>query len=173
MSLQLYKRLLPLEHAIRNQLLPAIFGSENSDELRDLISLPTKYGGMDITNPANVAESWHQNSLYITKPISDAIIRQEHQLDISIVKEQRKRCSDTKKKLQVEHQTAMRAILENTTKSGFKRLLEACIQRGSSAWLSTLPIESEGFSLHKSDFRDAILLRCGLPISNLPCAMCL
>ena len=41
-------------------------------------------------------------------------------------------------------------------------------ERGASSWLSTLPINEHGFTLHKGAFRDALALRYGWQPSNLP-----
>ena len=40
----------------------------------------------------------------------------------------------------------------------------AASEKGASAWLTTLPIEEHGFTLHKGAFRDALALCYGWPI---------
>ena len=39
---------------------------------------------------------------------------------------------------------------------------------GASSWLTILPLDEHGFSLCKGDFRDAVSLRYGWPLSHLP-----
>ena len=50
--------------------------------------------------------------------------------------------------------------------------LQHCIalgqEKGSSSWLTPLPIERHGYSLHKSDFKDAIALHYNLPLQRTP-----
>ena len=41
-------------------------------------------------------------------------------------------------------------------------------QKGSSSWLTTLPIEENGFALHKGAFRDALALRYGWRPTGMP-----
>jgi hypothetical protein len=41
-------------------------------------------------------------------------------------------------------------------------------EKGASSWLSALPREEFGFTLHKGAFRDALALRYGWPPSNTP-----
>ena len=41
-------------------------------------------------------------------------------------------------------------------------------EKGASSWLTSLPIEEFGFSLHKGAFWDALALRYGWPPLNLP-----
>ena len=45
---------------------------------------------------------------------------------------------------------------------------ESASLKGASSWLTVLPIDEHDFSLHKSDFRDAICLRYGWPLPHLP-----
>jgi len=42
------------------------------------------------------------------------------------------------------------------------------MEKGASSWLSALPLEQYGFSLHKGKFIDAICLRYGFTPSLLP-----
>ena len=48
-------------------------------------------------------------------------------------------------------------------------------EKGSSNWLSTLPIKEHGFILHKSNFRDAMMLRYGWTpdwsLAECPCGV--
>ena len=47
------------------------------------------------------------------------------------------------------------------------RAMELGSEKGASSWLSILPIEEHGFSLHKVAFRDALCLRYGWTPSHL------
>ena len=50
------------------------------------------------------------------------------------------------------------------------RTIELAKDKGSSSWLTTLPLEKYGFHLSKSEFRDAIALRYGWLPERLPMA---
>ena len=41
-------------------------------------------------------------------------------------------------------------------------------EKGASSWLTTLPLEEYGFSLHKSAFRDAVALRYNWSLERVP-----
>ena len=64
----------------------------------------------------------------------------------------------------------------NEAASKLKARLPACLQRavdlaqktGASSWLTSLPIEKFGFTLHKSTFCDAIALKYGWSPLNIP-----
>ena len=46
--------------------------------------------------------------------------------------------------------------------------MELAQEKGASTWLSALPIDSHGFALHKSAFRDALSLRYDWALENSP-----
>jgi hypothetical protein len=124
-----------------------------------------------VPNPVIYAHKCYADSLYVTEPLSDGIEHQDVNLDIGIVRAQARRCKETRKNTYSNQQGVIACILENLQNddvSGIRTYIELSHQKGSSSWLSVLPIESEGFSLNKTDFRDAILLRYNLPIANLP-----
>ena len=41
-------------------------------------------------------------------------------------------------------------------------------EKGSSSWLTALPIESQGYILNKCEFRDSVALRYGWNVENIP-----
>jgi len=51
--------------------------------------------------------------------------------------------------------------LEEKLASNVKRTIQVASEKGTSSWLSTLPIAKTGFALHKGAFRDALCLRYG------------
>ena len=73
----------PLEEAIRSSFIPALVGREVSDQERKLLSLPTRFGGLGIANPVEIAEMEHNASLNSTKAIKNLI--KEQALDFSSV----------------------------------------------------------------------------------------
>ena len=49
-----------------------------------------------------------------------------------------------------------------------QRCAQAAQEKGTSSWLSVLPIKSFGFALHKGAFKDAVALRYGWPLHLTP-----
>ena len=41
-------------------------------------------------------------------------------------------------------------------------------EKGSTSWLTTLPVSEHGFILHKGAFRDSLCLQCGWRLPLLP-----
>ena len=48
------------------------------------------------------------------------------------------------------------------------KLNDIAQEQGSCSWLTVLPIKRLGFTLSKSDFRNAVRLRYGLTLKRLP-----
>ena len=60
--------------------------------------------------------------------------------------------------------TQLRAMLP----SNLQLAMDLCQEKGASSWLTVLPIEEYGFTLHKTAFRDALALRYGWLPANTP-----
>ena len=49
-----------------------------------------------------------------------------------------------------------------------QRALDLATEKGSSAWLTVLPLQDLGFNLNKREFRDAVKLRYDWPVEDIP-----
>ena len=49
-----------------------------------------------------------------------------------------------------------------------QRALDLAVEKGSSVWLTVLPLREMGFNLNKMEFRDAIKLRYDWPVDDIP-----
>ena len=68
----------------------------------------------------------------------------------------------------IESRRAKACLLKNRSASvkdclphKMQRIVLAAEEKGASSWLTALPLADFGFSLSKSDFRDALHLRYG------------
>ena len=66
------------------------------------------------------------------------------------------------------HYEELASSLHPLLPADLQRARELACLKGASSWLTVLPLDEHGFSLHKGDFRDAICLRYGWPLSHLP-----
>ena len=48
-----------------------------------------------------------------------------------------------------------------------QRVIDLLGEKGSSSWLTALPLKDQGFNLNKGEFRDALSLRYGWQLKNL------
>ena len=157
----------PLEDAVRLRLLPALLGRAAPSDIEwDLLTLPVRLGGMGIPSPTRQAIRDREASERISAPLTALIVSQTSslgaapaaQLKLRSEEHQQRRAADTRR----AHAMSDR-LNENQ-----RRLMEIAREPGASAWLSALPIEEHGFALHKAAFRDAVHLRYGWQLPNVP-----
>ena len=58
--------------------------------------------------------------------------------------------------------------IEANCPASMKQCVELASEKGASNWLSVLPVEEHGFHLSRGDFRDALCMRYGWMLPNLP-----
>ena len=58
--------------------------------------------------------------------------------------------------------------IKSQVSNDLKRYLDLAREKGSGAWLTSLPIQSLGYVLNKQEFRDSLCLRYGWRIPNTP-----
>ena len=158
----------PLEQTIRAYLLPALSGKcAFSDAERQLISLPSRLGGLGITDPCVSSAYQFDASQRVTGPLVSLLLEQDSQFTIEILNEQLALRQEIH--LENRHRSEeFAASLHPLLSSELQRAGELACLKGASSWLTVLPLDEHGFSLHKGDFRDAVCLRYGLSLSHLP-----
>ena len=158
----------PLEKIIRVHLLPTLTGKcAFSDVERQLISLPSRLGGLGIINPCVTSAFQYDASQRVTGPLVSLILEQDSQFTVGVLNEQ----LALKQEIHLEnrHRTAdLAASLHSLLPIELQRAREVACLKGASSWLTVLPLDEHGFSLHKGDFRDAVCLRYGWPLPHLP-----
>ena len=161
---QLY---LPLEEAIREKLIPAITGKSCSDLERSLFELPCRLGGLGIPNPVQTADPAFSDSLRITEPLIAKIMSKDPVLDNATSHAIEAKLSACKLaneiQLKLSHSKIISSLPDN-----LQRLTELNSEKGASIWLTTLPLQDCGFYLNKEAFRDALCMRYGWRINNMP-----
>ena len=89
--------------------------------------------------------------------------------DVSLLKaeevEKEKKAQKQKKEERIQE---VRSVVLEQLDEKTKRLLNAAAEKGASAWLSTLPLQRLGYTLNKREFRDAVCLRYGWDIPDMP-----
>ena len=165
--------LQPLEDTIRTKLLPKLTGREApSDPERGLFALPARLGGLNIVNQATSAHEQFHASQQVTKSLVDEIISQSREYPYEVLVDQVTAKNDIKvRRRQLGGEAA--GQIRNTLPPPMQLAMELSKEKGASSWLTALPLEEHGFTLHKQAFRDALSLRYGwLPLhvpSNCAC----
>ena len=158
---------MPIEDAIRETLIPALIGRHVSDLERRILALPYRYGGMGIRDPVQSADGEYRASLKVTQLLADLIVRQVTDLsllDRDKVKELKQEAKHEKEARFAMEEAAIAIQLDEKS----KRLLKCAQEKGASAWLSALPLKRLGYTINKQEFRDAVALRYGWSVPEMP-----
>ena len=158
----------PLEDAIRQVLIPSLLRREVNDLERDLLSLPARMGGMGITKPTDECLIANTNSQYVSAPLVRLVKRQEFELEPSELLAQIKSLrSDVDKENEKRNSGKLELILD-AAPADLKLALKACSEKGASSWVTAVPSYDHGTVLHKGEFTDAVCIRYGWTLANLP-----
>lgn len=160
-------RLQPLEDIIQSKLLPALTGRfAPGQHERDLLALPPRHGGLGILNPAALSATY-AFSREATQPLVSLIAEQGSHLQ-DVPSEQRRVLSQLLTEKRQREAAAARAVFDLLPSPELREAVLLAAERGSSSWLTALPLSSMGLALHKGAFRDALCLRYGWQPALLP-----
>jgi hypothetical protein len=162
--------LKPLENVIKETFLPAIIGKSFIDDIfRDMITLPSKMGGMSIPDVTEVSDREYMNSLRATNQLINAIIQQEHVLNLDHAELKKTKTDIRAERLQFYQEK--RQLIDEKSSPAVARILDLASEKGVSCWLTSLPLEVYGFTMNKQEFHDCIALRYNFKISDVS-ALC-
>ena len=115
---------------------------------REMLALPIRLGDLGIFNPVKSSQSNYQFSIHVTSPLASAILNQLSTSDSSICHQQ---CILKQQALSIKRQDLYRHFSDflSTLPSNFQLSLKLAGEKSASSWLSTLPLECHGFTLHK------------------------
>ena len=155
-----------LDDVITNEFIPSITnGIFCSPDMRRLMALPPKFGGLGIPIFAEQASVEFENSQKLTKHLANNIVNQVEGLPEN----------QEAKKLKNEIKTAKRRAQELTLEElrehmqpNLLKLNDLARVKGASCWLTLLPIDDEGDDLPKELFWDLIRIRYGYQLKRLP-----
>ena len=154
-----------LERSIHNTLISSLFGCEVSDEIRSVLSLPVRNGGLSIQSPS-IDEKLFDISRNICAPVISQLLNQQR-----IFIDHTRTITSTRNAAKTDNKR-----LANTAMQERLQLLPPemsyCIQlsteKGASAWLSSRPSTTDNTHLSKAEFVDAIRLRYHLQLNYMP-----
>ena len=163
--------LRPLDDALFSVLFPALTGRPPPSDLEcTLFALPARLGGLGISIPSRSATLELHSSLLITSILCDHILSQDYEYGYEIITKQ----LEPKALVRQENNAKTSADAEEICEllpASLWRAVDLTKEKGSSTWLSALPLVEHGFALHKGAFHDALALRYGWTPSEMP-SMC-
>ena len=127
--------------------------------------LPVRLGGLSLGNPYGEAHREYTSSVKVTMPLVEQIVSQTHQLpDDSPIKSTQQAVRGERAKDLESRAERIKEVAPKKT----RRSLNLATEKGSSMWLTVLPLQELGFNLNKTQFCDVIKLRYDWPIDDIP-----
>ena len=153
-----------------SKLLPGLTGRLPPDDLeRRLLSLPTREGGMGVRLIEVGVNRELDASVSVSQPVVSLMLRQECSASEMVKALHASRLQAIA--ISKERKTTIKAeceALDVTLPIRDRVLRHQNSQRGCSTWLAVQPCEAQGLVFNKSDFRDALALRYGWTVPDIP-----
>ena len=103
----------------------------------------------------------------ICQPLVEKVIGQSMSYPFEVWEAQYVARDEVKKFRRQEQSDEYEKLLTSVPNS-FHKPLKLAQEKGASSWLTALPLEEYGFSLHKSAFRNAVALRYNWSLEQVP-----
>jgi hypothetical protein len=155
-----------VECAISDSFIPSLFGCGITSHERSFLSLPVRFGGLNVKDPT------------ITAPLSYMASRNATDYLVNILKENVPFESEThclyvytSKLNTLKQHNDLSIQLFNAILSDVSEVNRRTLQRAKdslSSWLSVPPIKKDNFDLTAVEFHDGLALRYGKPLLQLP-----
>ena len=160
--------LIPLDTALRTELLPALTGRPTpNDQECALFALTARHGGLGIRTPSKNAEKELLSSQLVTSSLMSHILEQNQEYGYDIIADQLQ-SKATIRNRNKEMSSKEADDLYSQLPAQLQKAVDLAKEKGASTWLTVLPLKEHGFSLHRAAFHDAMALRYGWSPSNLP-----
>ena len=124
---------------------------------RSLFALPIRLGGLGIVAPDSLSSNEFSASLYVTTPLRALILSNNFNYGADIICSQYSREMEIKQSKMSNLSIISKELLSKLT-TRLPMAVNLAQEKGASCWLTALPIQEHGFSLHKTAFRDALAL---------------
>lgn len=157
------KYLQPLDDLLTYCFLPIIFGSALTPAERKLLALPLRHGGLGISILAVKAVNDFKASTFVTSQLVEKIKQQSDDGPPDVSNRVMLIKSNNNSNFEKERELIKKEFPPKT-----QRCIEISGEKGSSNWLSVLPLKRQGFTLNRSQFMDALNLRYNRDLRGLP-----
>ena len=151
---------------MRDTFIPAILDRAFSctDLVRKIFTLPCREGGLSIHDLSQTTDMEYEYSRSATKELTDAIYHQvpEFTEDIRKMAEVKHEISKSRAAYYKEKRQEILPELNDIQ----TLQLDLAAEKGASSWLTSLPLQTFGYTLNKQEFNDALALRYNLKIKD-------
>ena len=151
--------LSPLEEIIHCRLLPNLTGQPSfSDSEQNMFALPARLGGLGVVNPISYSLFQFGAFVKVTAPLIHLILQQSCAYPVEVLSSQ---IEARRTILGNHHQSIIDfhdALLSMLSPSLYRSIMLSS-EKGSSNWVTVLPLTEHDFCLHKGAFRDVSCLQ--------------
>ena len=112
-------------------------------------------GGLGITILSKQVDQEYQSSQLVTSVLQDQILMQDETYSYEIIAEQMWAKTTMRNTNKDNSSKATRDLMELLPDS-LQRSVKLASEKGSSTWLTVLPLSEHGFALHKGAFQDSL-----------------
>ena len=151
----------PLERVINEVLIPAITCHTVTKVERD----PVRRGGLGFTDPVVISFSEYETSVKVSNPLVRQIVDQEHQPPVA---SEIRTLQLSARKQKDDCLSERLEQVNNSLPARTKRAVELATEKGSSNWLTVIPLKELDYNLNKRECRYAIKLRYDWEITDTP-----
>ena len=120
-----------------------------------------------MVNPTSLSSLEYQASVKVTSPLCELILHLEKHDKFTAVNTQISAKGEIIK-LKSDLLNSCASELKLSLPNSLQHAMALAQEKGASSWLTTIPLEEFGFTLHKGAFRDALALRYGWQPANVP-----
>ena len=157
-----------LDVIVRQQLVPNLTSRPPPSDLEmNLLSLPARLGGIGVTLPSTNSSDNFKASLQVTAPLRLLIESGINSYSYETLADQMTAKTEVRRRRR-EEANLEADNLKNELPAPLQRAMDLAREKGSSSWLTALPLKEHGFTLHKGAFADALALRYGWTPSKIP-----
>ena len=161
----------PLEDIISSTFIPKTISNQLTPDNRKLLSLPARHGGLGIFNPVEIADFEYASSAAATAPLSKIITEQKTQFDpesLQLLKRELESAKSEMLTTKRQNQTKAEELVREELPPNEQRFHQERTRRGSSIWVTSLPLKEHRFNLNKQEFWDSMSLRYCLELEGRP-----
>ncbi len=127
----------PLEDAIREKLIPELTGRPPpNDNVRNLLALPARLGGIALINPTADSDSANSASYKICEPLKDAILSGASDYSYEVMTGQMTARSEVRQQQRCKA-TQCAQDVEQLLPDSMRKAVELASEKGASSWLTT------------------------------------
>ena len=143
----------PIEEAISELFLPALFGQEEPlpEELHEVITLSPAQGGLGIPALSEEAPQQYAASTSITRPHVEAILSQSTSMPANT-----NEIKNEQQSIKRANGRAKRERIDESLPADLLTHVKQARDKGASSWLNAIPIEEQGLTLNKEEFKNAL-----------------